>query len=152
MAQKSWVNVPKESHFSLANIPFGIISSKFSSAHRPAIAIGEHALDLAAFAAQKGFSKLSSAEGHLDVFSQPTLNAFAALGRPFHKSVREYLQDVLSEESTRPEVLKENVELQKLVLIPQKEFKMHLPMTIGDYTDFYAGLNHAYAVCLLIPY
>ena len=29
------------------------------------------------------------------------------------------------------------------------EVTSHLPMHIGDYTDFYAGLNHAYNVGVL---
>jgi fumarylacetoacetase len=63
-----------------------------------------------------------------------------------HREVRKYLQDVLSEGTSTPHVLKNNEALQKLSLIPQRAVKMHLPMRIGDYTDFYAGLNHAFAV------
>jgi fumarylacetoacetase len=146
MAVKSWLNIPADSHFSIANIPFGIISTRNSSERRPAIAIGDHVLDLKAFAAHKGFDGLPIVRPHFDVFSQPTLNAFASLGRPFHREVRKYLQDVLSENTTSPDVLKNNTDLQKQALIPQSAVTMHLPMHIGDYTDFYAGYNHAFAV------
>ena len=79
---RSWFNIPRGSHFSLANIPFGIISTQSTNAPRVAVAIGEHALDLEIFAAHNGFSALSTIQPHQSVFSQPTLNAFAALGRP----------------------------------------------------------------------
>ncbi|KAH8808469.1 hypothetical protein F5884DRAFT_792337 [Xylogone sp. PMI_703] len=141
---QSWVPIPPKSDFSLANIPFSIITSRDNrDVKRPAVAIGDHVLDLQAFAKGNGFSKLSSISSHLDVFSQPTLNAFAALGRPLHREVRAYLQDILSASTSHPELLKDNAELQKTALIAKSDFKTHLPMQIGDYTDFYAGINHA---------
>jgi fumarylacetoacetase len=141
---RSWFSIPRGSHFSLANIPFGIISTASSSSPRVAVAIGDHALDLEAFAANNGFSGLSTIQPHQSVFSQPSLNAFAALGRPIHSVVRKYIQTVFSEETTYPDLLKNNIALQKQVLIPLTEVKAHLPFKIGDYTDFFAGLNHAY--------
>lgn len=141
---RSWFSIPKGSHFSLANVPFGIISTASSSSPRVAVAIGDHALDLAVFAANNGFSGLSTIQPHQAVFSEPCLNAFAALGRPVHSVVRKYIQSVFVDESPYPDVLKNNPSLQKKALIPLNETKSHLPFRIGDYTDFFAGLNHAY--------
>ena len=130
-------------------MPFGIISTAGSPEPHPAVAIGEYALDLLLFTTENGFQALSIIQPHQGVFSQPTLNAFAALGRPMHRIVREYLQSVLLENGPFPEVLERNQDFRKVALIPLKECKMHLPMQIGDYTDFYAGLNHAYNVGVL---
>lgn len=143
---KSWFDVPRGSHFSLANIPFGIISTAGAGSPRVAVAIGDHALDLKAFAAGNGFSGLSTIQPHQVVFSEPTLNAFAALGRPVHSAVRKYIQSVFIGETPFPEALKTNEILQKEALVPLKDVTMHLPMRIGDYTDFYAGYNHAFKV------
>ena len=144
---KSWLSIPQDSHFSLSNIPFGIITSKNNpSEKRPAIAIGDHVLDLKAFSKSNGFSGLPSLKDPLTIFSQPTLNAFAALGQPVHNSVRTYIQDVFSESTSNPSILKDNASLQKEALLPKHETKTHLPMQIGDYTDFYAGKNHAFNV------
>lgn len=146
MASKSWLPISSDSHFSLANIPFGIISTQEASERRPAVAIGDHVLDLKAFTAHNGFKGLPSVQQISEVFSQPTLNAFASLGRPLHREVRQYLRDVFSENTSHPDILKNNEQLKKQALIPQTSVKMHLPMHIGDYTDFYAGLNHAFTV------
>jgi fumarylacetoacetase len=144
---KSWLSIPADSHFSLANIPFGIITSKHSQVEkRPAVAIGDHVLDLKAFAAGNGFAGLPSLKEPLKVFSQPTLNAFAALGQPVHREVRKYLQEVFSDSTSHPQILKDNAALQKAALLPKHETKTHLPMQIGDYTDFFAGINHAFNV------
>lgn len=144
MAKVSWVHIPKGCHFSLSNIPFGIITHGWEQSLRPAVAIGDQALDLKIFTEQNGFRDLSIIQLHQAVFSESRLNAFAALGQPIHSVVRKYLQDVLSDQTTYPEVLKNNSALKRQCLIPLKDVKMHLPMKIGDYTDFYAGMNHAH--------
>jgi fumarylacetoacetase len=143
-ALRSWFAIPRGSHFSLANIPFGIISTAASTSPRVAVAIGDHALDLEAFAAHNGFSALSTIQPHQAVFSEPALNAFAALGRPMHSVVRKYLQSVFAEDTPYPDVLKNNPALQKQALIPLQHVQTRLPFNIGDYTDFFVGLNHAY--------
>lgn len=150
----SWLQIPRSSPFSLANIPFGIISSVKSTVSStaprvPAVAIGDYALDLSVFASLGGFAQLPLIQTHLSVFHQPTLNAFAALGRPIHRQVREYLQTVLRADTPHPQVLKENKTLQEEALRPLSEVTNHVPMQIGDYTDFYAGMNHAFNVGVL---
>jgi fumarylacetoacetase len=144
----SWLQIPKNSPFSLANIPFGIISSQ-STSKVGAIAIGDHALNLSAFGSLGGFSHLSEFQQHIGVFNQPTLNDFAALGRPVHRQVREYLQDVFRADTKFPQVLKDNAALRDAALLPLSQVTNHVPMQIGDYTDFYAGLNHAYNIGVL---
>ncbi|RDW66347.1 hypothetical protein BP6252_09982 [Coleophoma cylindrospora] len=148
---KSWLPIPADSDFSLSNIPFGIIHSKSDADWRPAVAIGDCAFDLKAFAAGNGFAKLKSSSFSdtkelFAAFAQPTLNAFAALGRPTHNAVRTYIQDILVEDTKFPELLKDNEKLRDTVVIPKNEFKTHIPMQIGDYTDFFAGINHAFNV------
>ena len=144
MASKSWLSIPPNSHFSLANIPFGIITTPSQTSPRVAIVIGDYALDLAIFALNDGFYKLPSIYAYLPTFRQPTLNSFAALGRDVHRAVRQFLQEVLKQDGRFPEALKENAWLQAKCLCPLKDVKTHLPFHIGDYTDFYVGKHHAF--------
>lgn len=148
MDDSSWVpNLDPSSDFSLANIPFGIVSTPADASPHAAVAIGSDILDLKVLAAHPDFKTVFPVlKDHSDVFSQPTLNAFAALGRRVHKSVRDTVQDLLSVATQHPFFLRDNAELQASALMPQKDVKMHLPMQIGDYTDFYAGYHHAYRV------
>jgi fumarylacetoacetase len=147
--QKSWLSISSDSPFSLANIPFGIISTEDDAKPRLAIAIGNYALDLSKFSAAGGFSSLSAIQAHLSVFAQTTLNDFAALGQPVHSAVRKYLQFILANDTSYPDILKSNKDLQGQVLYPLSSVQVHLPLKIGDYTDFYAGLNHAFNVGVL---
>lgn len=142
----SWLQIPMGSHFGLSNIPFGIITTPAYPSPHPAIAIGAHALDLHIFTLSGGFTALPEFTSSHVFTSHSTLNEFAALGRPAHRLVREYLQSVLAESTPHPEVLKDNAALQKSCLFPLGHVTMHLPLQIGDYTDFYAGRHHAFNV------
>lgn len=71
------------------------------------------------------------------VFAQPVLNEFIALGRPVWKTVGEHIRQLLAaDESTLNAVRGQ-------VLIHESRVRLHLPVRIGDYTDFYAGIYHA---------
>ena len=123
------INIPAHSDFSIHNLPFGIFSTK-GSAPRVGVAIGEHVLDLKAVV-DLGLLNISPG-----VVAQPSLNAFIALGKQFTKTVRKVLQQWLQEEDS---LLYAHPNLFYL----QKEVKMHLPVEVGDYTDFYSSIEHA---------
>ncbi|CAM1508804.1 Fc.00g056520.m01.CDS01 [Cosmosporella sp. VM-42] len=145
MSSESWLNVPKGSHFSLANIHFGIITTPDSADPHAAIAIGDHVLDLYLFAQHGGFAPLEEFSlSHVSLCSQSTLNDFAAAGQSFHRRVREYLRTVFAADTTVPQVLKNNEETQNISLFRKEAVSVHLPMKIGGYTDFFAGKNQAY--------
>ena len=150
MAPRSWLDIPARSHFSLANIPFGVITTPVSSSPHVAVAIGEYALDLSVFASYSGFSECPAITAHLHVFSQPALNDFAALGRAVHREVRQYLQKVFVEGSKFSPVdgVTKLYDGEGLFLL--KDVKTHLPFRIGDYTDFFVGQHHARTASVLI--
>lgn len=145
----SWLQVSPDSDMSIRNIPFGIISTASDPSLRPAVAIGDYVLDLRAFSAGGGFASLPEAAQHLNVFEKSSLNDFAALGRPFHRAVRTYLQAILSVGAPFKAILQDNESLRQDALFPASLVVNHMPLVIRDYTDFYASRNHAYNVgCL----
>lgn len=95
------------------------------------------------FAAHSGFADCPAITSHLDVFSQPTLNDFAALGRAVHRDVRQYLQDFFVEGSKSRPAEAFAKPYDRRGLFPLKDVKTHLPFHIGDYTDFFVGKHHA---------
>jgi fumarylacetoacetase len=140
---KSWLPVSPGSDFSLANIPFGIISRKTIYKRVPATRIGNYILDLSTFSEQGGFESLPSVQQQLHVFHESTLNAFAALGQATHREVRSFLQNVLSEDTSHPEILRDNEARREQCLLAMHKVHNYLPMDIGDFSDFYGGINHA---------
>ena len=79
--------------------------------------------------------KVLTAAVAADVFGQPTLNAFMAMGRPAWLEARMALQRVFG--------VGEGAVRERGALHPVAEVTMHLPAAIGDYTDFYSSKIHA---------
>ena len=101
------------------------------------MAIGDHILDLSALAQLGAFDDLSSQDGvEISVFQKDTLNDLIAHGRPFWTSLRKRLTEILAEGS---EWSKKSGDL----LVAQADAKMHMPVFVRDYTDFYSSIEHA---------
>src|SRR5262245_1120232 len=130
-ALRSFVPVAAEAHFPIQNLPFGV----FGRGHEPArvgVAIGDFILDLSAV-------QEDVLPGHR-VFSQGSLNAFLALGRPAWTQARNAISRLLrADEPT----LRDNVALRRRALVPMADAELLLPVDIGDYTDFYSSREHA---------
>ena len=129
---KTWVSIPENSDFTINNIPFGIFSTP-SIQPRVGVAIGDQIIDLVMVNRLGVFDQLSIDGG---VFENKHLNSFISLGKKKTSKVRGLIQRELSSETS---VLK-NV---SGIFLPQSKVIMHLPVDIGDYTDFYSSVEHA---------
>jgi fumarylacetoacetase len=129
--RRSWVSSADfHPDFPIQNLPFGVFSPA-GAAPRGGVAIGDAILDLAACSEAGLFS--GPAQAAAEAAAGPTLNGFLALGRAARVALRNAVSDLLDARSTnRPELLHQAAEC-----------TMHVPAAIGDYTDFYAGINHA---------
>jgi len=120
MAQpvRSFIEVPRDSHFPIQNLPFGVFQPRHGSP-RIGVAIGNLVLDLS----------ILEELGYLDVvtegivaggarrqriFGSDSLNAFMALGRPAWKKTRDILQHLLAAETA---TLRDNAELRDRVFV-----------------------------------
>jgi len=133
---KSFVEIAEHSDFPLENLPYGIFSEKHNSQPRAGVALGEWVVDLAVLEAH-GYCK--QADGKL-LFNQPTLNMFIESGQVNWSKVRAELQALLS--ANNPD-LRDNQALRDQVFFKQSDVKMHMPVHISGYTDFYSSKEHA---------
>jgi len=131
MPLKSFIEVPADSHFPIENLPFGIFKPRQGAA-RVGVALGEHVVDLSVLEEGGHFQSPEFKDRH--VFSQDSLNAFLALGRPAWRKAREILQHLLDADTS---TLRDDSELRQRVFHRQADVTMQLPARIGDYTDFY---------------
>ncbi len=127
----TWLTVPTDSDFSIHNLPYGIFEGP-TGQRRAGVAIGNHVIDLAAAAEHGLFGKRRFFRR---LFEQPVLNDFIAQGKPISTRVRRRLQQWL----TTPEA-PDNA---AAILIEQRRVRMHMPLRVGDYTDFYSSIEHA---------
>ncbi|HEX7921749.1 MAG TPA: fumarylacetoacetase, partial [Bradyrhizobium sp.] len=112
-----------------------VFSSKDGLAPRVGVAIGDYVLDLWELEQD---SRLDV--GPLGVFSQPSLNAFMALGPKVWSATRVRISELLR--SDHPE-LRDNRELRARALVPMADVKLHMPFAVSGYTDFYSSKEHA---------
>ncbi|MES2307050.1 MAG: fumarylacetoacetase [Gemmatimonadota bacterium] len=132
-SRRSWVpSAAGHAEFPVQNLPFGVSATDAASGHL-LVAIGDEALDLpAALAAGWG----ADLPGHLQAALQASdVNPLATLTPVDWRAVRRALSDALSDEHWAPRLTQ--------ALRPQRSLAMQLPMTVRNYTDFYASIHHA---------
>ncbi|KAM0747675.1 Fumarylacetoacetase [Meredithblackwellia eburnea MCA 4105] len=118
-----------DSHFGLANIPFGIFSSGETRAKVVGTRYGDKVIDLSDLASQGVFQGIVDGS----VFSQSTLRELAAQPRVTRTAVRAELIKVIKANS-----------VPQAASIDVNSCIMHLPFKIGNYTDFLCGREHSW--------
>jgi len=119
---RSFVEYTEESHFPIQNLPYGIFEEQGSI--RAGVRIGDWVLDLALLEKRGFFPSLP------ELFNTTTLNPFLAMGRPAWTEVRKTVSRLSRDDEAE-------------LLIPAAKVTMHMPVAIGDYTDFYSSREHA---------
>lgn len=138
-ALRSWADVPAGSDFPVQNLPLGIYSDERGPA-RPATRIGDAVVDLGALAQAGLLDGLGLEPG---VFMADSLNPLLTYGRQGTRKLRQRLSDLLTGSDPR---LRDDSALRNKAFANIGSVRMHLPVHIGDYTDFYSSRQHAYNV------
>ncbi len=133
-----FIEIKKDSHFPLQNLPYGIFKTSDNPSPRAGTAIGKFILDLSVLESEGFFSDVF--KDRKKIFSNSDLNLFMSLGRDVRKRIRKILQQILSIDNP---ALKDNDSLRKQCLIDSGRCEMCMPVTVGDYTDFYSSREHA---------
>jgi fumarylacetoacetase len=122
--------------FPVQNLPFGIfVPQNDGATPRAGVAIGDFILDLRETAASGLLNTAPLAQAAL---AAPQLNGLLALPPTDRQALRRAVSRMLSDEGMATVL--------RPLLHPSATCTMHLPVAIGDYTDFYAGIHHATAV------
>ena len=122
--------------FPIQNLPFGVFRRAGTSGlGRIGVAIGDAILDVGGCCQAALLESLP--DRVKDACVEPTLNALMTRPRAEVTALRERLSDLLAEETAEPR------ERLSRLLVPQGVAEMLLPCAVGDYTDFYASIDHA---------
>ncbi len=128
---KPWIEIPEDSDFSIHNLPFGIFSTN-DLTKRVGVAVGNYVLNLNAANSLRIFRSLDVDN---DTLVSDSLNDFIAQGKQVTNGIRATLREHLCDESSPL--------FKSFPFIPMDEVTMHLPVKVGDYTDFYSSIEHA---------
>ena len=130
-----------DSHFGLTNIPFGIASvdwNGFSLPPQCATRILDRVILLAVLADAAYFKDIECTLS--TIFKESTLNTFAALPKSVHRATRKALTELFS--GTEISLDQKLRELPAQSVFPVEVVQMHLPVRIGDFTDFSVSAEH----------
>jgi len=133
---KSFIPVNETCEFPIQNLPYGVFSVG-DGEKRVGVAIGDYVLDLEELRSAGMLDGVATQDG---VFVSGSLNALMGLGKPVWSALRVRLQGLLADDCVE---LRDDETLREKALIPTSDVTMHLPVQIGDYTDFYASKEHA---------
>ena len=133
---KSWIETPENSDFPIQNIPFGIFSTSENSS-RVATIIGDTLIDIAAL---EELGYLSDLEIDTWSYESDSLNMLMDAHKEGTRALRDRLSDIFEEGNAE---LRDNETDKKHILFDSASVTMHLPVEIGDYTDFYSSREHA---------
>jgi fumarylacetoacetase len=141
---RSWVesaNVPG-ADYPVQNLPFGVFR-RAGTGDPPAVgvAIGDQILDIAACGRAGLFE--GDASRAAEACAGRSLNALAALPAQRVSALRKKVSELLVEDASGEDGTRKRVEGH---LAAMADIEMHMPVEIGDYTDFYASIYHATSV------
>ena len=128
MTTTTWLPVPTDSGFGIANLPYGVVEWPGHQRPRVAVPIGDAVLDLA--------GALERIDGDLAFLVRgPSLDHLLAEGPEAWAALRATLVHLLSDDRHRGVV--------EPALLPRDQVRPVLPFTVADYVDFYSSEQHA---------
>jgi len=133
---KSFIQIPRESHFPIQNLPYGVFTTPANYSPRIGVAIGDQVLDLSVL---EQAEVLDVAPGER-LFNRETLNAFIERGPDAWTRARNAISELLQEKNPR---LRDDARLRARAFTSQTAARMLMPVTIPGYTDFYSSKEHA---------
>jgi fumarylacetoacetase len=131
---RSFISVDPASDFPIQNLPYAVFS-KQGLAPRVGVAIGDYVLDLWELAQDCRIDVVEPG-----VFAASSLNPFMALGPKVWSRTRARISELLRHDHSE---LRDNEKLRKRALVPMADAKLHMPIAVAGYTDFYSSKEHA---------
>jgi fumarylacetoacetase len=134
---KSWIETANAPNcdFPIQNLPYGIFSVG-NGTPRAGIAIGDQILDLSVM---EGVGLVRPA-AQTSVFDKPDINGFMALGPKAWSDTRAAISALLKADNPK---LRDNAALRAQTLVPMASAKLHLPLYVRSFTDFFSSKEHA---------
>ncbi len=146
-ALRSWVPGSQDGDFPIQNLPYCVFSREPTGEDQIGVGIGVQILAMRE-AVERGLLDNLPAET-LMALREPRLNRLMALSAFRRREVRQGVSRLLEQECA---TIRDDVVLREELLWPASQAVFRVPAAIGDYTDFYASLDHATNVgCMFRP-
>ena len=126
---KSWIEVPKDHHFPIQNLPFGVGCPE-THPECVCVRIGDQAVHL--------WTLMDA--GLIPEESFPMLCSFQDLEQGDLSELRRIVYELLRYDNP---ALRDNTKLREQAVVEICDCASQIPMLIGAFVDFYSGINHA---------
>jgi fumarylacetoacetase len=135
---RSWVEPANDpaTDFPIQNLPFGAFSGSAGDTPRIGVAIGDRVLDITACAGVGLIGNSRAARA----CRLPTLNELMSVGSDETRALRSEISNLLRDDTDAGRAA---AKLGSKILHAMADVVLRLPVAIGDYTDFYASVDHA---------
>lgn len=127
-----WLPIDPSQGFGLKNLPIGVFSTATHPKKRVGMALGDFIIDLAAL-----YQIGALGQSFPNVFDQSSANAYIGLDKKIHTQVRQTIQQIFEDPCNPIRSVADQF------LVNRTDAQLHLPLEIGDYTDFYSSIEHA---------
>lgn len=133
--KRSWIESANsaDSPFPLNNLPYGVFSVE-DGVLNCGVAIGDRIIDVTGLEA----AGLLRADPDADVLDAPAWNDFMELGPDAWATFRARLTEMLREDADEA-----TQDALTTYSVPISDATLHMPFTVAEFTDFYAGRHHA---------
>lgn len=144
----SWVSSANahDAEFPIQNLPYGVFSHRATDdPPRVGVAIGDRILDVGACHQMDLFSGMAYVAA--ERCNTSSLNGLLALTPAHWSALRRRLHELLR--INHPD-MRHHRDVVTQALVPQVDARLHMPLVVGDYTDFYASRHHAANVARML--
>lgn len=138
---QSWIEAAndKDARFPIQLLPWGAFHRQGSLEEpRLGVPIGDRMLELRKIVEAGIMRGIDPTLG--EALCASTLNPLLELGREAWTAARRAISEILRDDCP---LLKESNRWRKRALVPMEQVALDLPVKVGNYTDFYASINHA---------
>jgi fumarylacetoacetase len=136
--QKSWFGIPRDSDFSLQNLPFGIFRTAALPEARVGLALGDSVIDTAVLFDTGLLAGVSGLRR--DHLVTDSLNALLAAGPSVWRALRGRVAELFTAGN---DTLVQQADLHARVLVKASLAQLLLPTKVSNYVDFYSSREHA---------
>ena len=136
-SRKSFVQISADSDFPIQNLPFGIFSTLKNPTKRVGVALGDFVIDLVELYNLEYIDELVFT---IDDLQAPYLNSMMKHGKLEVRNLRNRIANLFDASNPTLPAHKEHLER---ILVKKEQAHLHMPVQVGDYTDFYSSREHA---------
>ncbi len=152
VTRTSWADDGSSDGFAIQNLPYCIFAADADVQPRVGCRIGNSVIDVGQLARSGCLTQLKNSIADVNTLTamrSEVLNDIMALSSSERVAIRRAISEILDQETS---LVRDDEELRTSMMYSLDDVELRMPVRVGDFTDFYASLDHATNVgCMFRP-